>query len=377
MNPKEAILKRLYKEPQGEESIFNDISREIPEGEYEEVYSYLIDILCDIEIDKDEAKKHFDNICAHMKTMEEALNRSVGFRVGMLDYFLNEKHKLQNPKVVELEEYENKLRLADIDELTGLYNRRFFDKSLNTELQRPKRYNMTFSIMYLDLDDFKKINDNYGHRQGDLVLRSFAEIVTQLIRAEDVAARYGGEEFVILIPQTDSQNAKVLYNRIAASLAGYSFLGDAHVTVSAGIAEFPRHGIEIYTLMENADRALYFSKGSGKNKVTVLEDKRETRRYYPRGDVSVKVEGETAGIGEIKDLSLNGVSLESARNLHVGDMVTLWVDIPGENRNFEIRSQIVWIRENGTESKIVRAGAKLQNTEQDLVKEIIDKIAAS
>ena len=376
-NPKEAILKRLFNEPLGEEAIFNDLSREIPEGEYEEVYSYLIDILCDIEIDKSEAKKHFENICAHKKSMEEALGRAVGFRVGMLDYFLNEKHKLQNPKVMELEEYENRLRLADIDELTGLYNRRFFDKSVSTELQRSKRYNMTFSIMFLDLDDFKKINDNYGHRQGDQVLRNFAEIISQLIRAEDVAARYGGEEFIILIPQTDSYNAQVLYNRIKEALDTFPFEHGIQVTVSAGIAEYPKHGTEMSSLVENADRALYFSKGSGKNKVTILEDKRGTRRYYPRRDLTVTLDGDSTGSGEILDLSLNGVSFESAKNMQVGDLITLWVEIPGENRSFEIRTQIVWVRENETESHLNRAGARLKNTEENQVKEMIDTIAGT
>ena len=79
MNPKEAILKRLFKEPLGEETIFKDLSREIPEGDYEEVYSYLIDILCDIEIDKTEAKKHFENIGVHKKAMEEALGLGSDF----------------------------------------------------------------------------------------------------------------------------------------------------------------------------------------------------------------------------------------------------------------------------------------------------------
>ena len=256
MNPKEEILKKLYSDPYSEENIFQDFSKHIPKEEQELLYSYLIDILCDVEIDRYEAKQHFENICKHQAEMEKVLGRSVGFRVGMLDYFMNKKRKLQNPKVIELATYEDKLKLADVDELTGLYNRRYLQKMMNTEMQRSRRYELTFSVLFIDLDNFKRINDNFGHTVGDSVLKDFSRIISHLIRAEDVAARYGGEEFVILIPQTDSVSAKILYKRIKDEVEAHSFENRLPLTFSAGVTEYPVHGRSVDVLLNKADRAM-------------------------------------------------------------------------------------------------------------------------
>jgi len=375
MIQKEEILRKLYREPNSEEKIFRDFSKDIPKEEYEQLYSYLIDILCDVEIDAYEAKTHFDNICRHRKQMEKALGRTVGFRVGMLDYFMNEKRKLRNPKVIELATYERKLRLADVDELTGLYNRRFFLKHLSREFQRSRRYTHNFSLMMIDLDDFKKINDNYGHPVGDSVLKDFTRILGNSIRAEDIAARYGGEEFVILMPQTDSVSARTLYNRIAGAVASHTFAHISTITFSAGIANYPHHADTIEQLIQKVDEALYGAKAAGKNQLRILEEKRDSKRYHPKTRVALELGEPVTEEGELKDVSLGGLSFEVKRKVRVGDVMTLIINLPKDNKKYEIRSEIIWVKEEDISRK--KVGVRFQTIDDEKLRELIKRISAA
>ena len=375
MNPKEEILKKLYSDPYSEEKIFQDFSKNIPKEEYELLYSYLIDILCDVEIDRYEAKQHFENICKHREEMERILGRSVGFRVGMLDYFVNKKRKLQNPKVIELATYENKLKLADVDELTGLYNRRYLQKMMNTEIQRSRRYDLTFSVLFIDLDNFKRINDDFDHAMGDSVLKDFSYIISRVIRAEDVAARYGGEEFVILIPQTDSLSAKILYKRIRDEVEVHTFEHRLPLTFSAGVTEYPLHGRSVDVLLNKADQAMYMSKHSGKNKLTVLKEKRDSKRYAPKKEITISLGGVQNEPGEVLDVSLGGLSFEAARHLEVGELVSLTLVIPTEGRRIELKTQIVWVKEH--EAGLTKMGARFEHESSTLLVEIIKRISVA
>ncbi len=165
-------------------------------------------------------------------------------------------------------------REALTDGLTELPNRRRLEEALGAELTRVRRYGGRFALVVADLDDFKQVNDRYGHLAGDDVLRAFAEVLRANVRDLDTAARYGGEEFALLLPETDLAGAERVAERIRKEMAARAiktFPGAVlHVTVSFGVAAHPESRTQD-ELFSAADEALYRAKASGKNQVVVAE----------------------------------------------------------------------------------------------------------
>lgn len=165
-------------------------------------------------------------------------------------------------------------RLAVTDELTGLHNHRYFRDRYSEEFDRARRYGLPLSCIIFDIDNFKRINDEYGHLQGDEILKEIAARTGRTTRRSDVLARYGGEEFVIIMPQTAVAGAATQAERIRESVArpGYPGLKDATVTVSLGVAELNhREMLDGESLIRAADTAMYEAKRSGKNCVVVAD----------------------------------------------------------------------------------------------------------
>jgi diguanylate cyclase (GGDEF)-like protein len=157
-------------------------------------------------------------------------------------------------------------RLASIDPLTGLFNRRYFDSRLEAELQRARRNGEPLTLLMVDIDNFKRINDDHGHVIGDRLLRCVAERLRRGVRIFDVCARYGGDEFAILMPSSNVDTAMLVADRIRASIGGHCAHGTAGVTVSIGVAHSNGREKELLSI---ADRALLEAKAMGKNMVRV------------------------------------------------------------------------------------------------------------
>lgn len=177
----------------------------------------------------------------------------------------------------ELKEANEKLReLASRDGLTGLYNHRFFQEALELELARAQRYGRALALVIFDIDQFKKINDTYGHPSGDVVLACLSKAVQLLVRANDIVARYGGEEFAIVLPETDIEGATILAERVRRVIENMEFLVKGtkiKTTVSLGVTSYKPGAriVEKANLVAVADKALYISKQSGRNKVTAVQ----------------------------------------------------------------------------------------------------------
>jgi diguanylate cyclase (GGDEF)-like protein len=174
----------------------------------------------------------------------------------------------------ELEEKNRELQeLAYYDTLTGLPNRRFFFEHANLIFEEVKRYEKPLSLLVMDIDHFKKINDTYGHDVGDLVLKTFAGVLRGIVRQSDICARFGGEEFVVLLPNTDLEGAKVLAERIRTAVAKNPVEHGSIVivfTVSIGISQYRKGMQNIDELIKEADIALYRAKEGGRNRVEVF-----------------------------------------------------------------------------------------------------------
>ena len=159
--------------------------------------------------------------------------------------------------------------LANIDGLTGLYVRRYFDMRVAEEIERARRFGTSFALVMLDLDDFKRLNDTHGHLVGDRALREVAALAAGQLRGVDLAARYGGEELAFLLPRTNLADAHAVAERIRAAVEGHEF-GGLHITASLGVAGWTEAGVELpERLVERTDAALYRAKAGGKNRVEI------------------------------------------------------------------------------------------------------------
>jgi len=164
---------------------------------------------------------------------------------------------------------------SDTDELTGLYNIRGFNALARHEFGQAARYSRGFSLMMIDSDHLKEINDTYGHAAGDRLIQTIAHVIRNAIKSTDVVARYGGDEFICLLPTVTQQAAAQVGERIRQRLAEEPLSidnGHIAITVSIGIATFPTHGNTLDDLSKSADRALYVSKAQGRDRVTVYDD---------------------------------------------------------------------------------------------------------
>jgi len=163
--------------------------------------------------------------------------------------------------------------LAMRDDLTKAFNRRFFESYLDEEIERARRYGSVFSIIFLDLDDLKMVNNFYGHLTGSRTLQEVAKRILSAVRGIDKVVRFGGDEFCIILPQTDSDQAMLVANRVKKSMTASAFKLDPGVeisiTASFGIATYPTHGITKDALIRQADAAMYRVKATTKNAVGV------------------------------------------------------------------------------------------------------------
>ncbi len=235
------------------------------------VASRSIDILTTFEIDPCDLKPYSQML---QEANEELgrLNLSYEQLIMELKGAKEETDRL----AAELREANSKLReLVFRDGLTGLFNHRYFQEVVDREIDRAERYRTTFSLIMFDLDFFKKVNDTYGHPNGDLVLMNIAHIVQKTVRPSDIVARYGGEEFAVILPETDESGLKVFAERLRRSVEQMATLIDhkeVRITISVGGTCYPVTAgkIDKRLIIDTADRALYSSKNNGRNRVTLL-----------------------------------------------------------------------------------------------------------
>ncbi|MEA3554184.1 MAG: diguanylate cyclase [Campylobacterota bacterium] len=198
------------------------------------------------------------------------------FQVNIKTFFYNTTHYVVSfTDITELKQYTYELKYqATHDNLTKLYNRQKLNDDFNKEILREERYKHGLSLIMLDIDNFKQINDTYGHDVGDIVLKDISNIILKSIRKTDIASRWGGEEFMILLPETSLENSMTIAETLRLNVEKHQFVKvEGNITISLGVTVF-QNGVDCKdTIVKNVDLALYEAKNGGKNKVVKYERK--------------------------------------------------------------------------------------------------------
>jgi len=221
-------------------------------------------------LSESEATKRAAAIEAHRRELGSRLGRNVGAVVAAVDYMLNISGELVAPTIVEHDALELLEHRSVTDPLTGLFNRYHFDATMTREIARCHRYNVPLSLLLIDVDRLKLMNDRWGHHAGDQALGRVAVAIQKSLRGTDIAARLGGDEFAIILPDTDAVAGLIVATRIRRNLVENA---STMVTVSGGLVELPRDSEDVAApqLMLVADHALYSAKNSGGNCVVQRE----------------------------------------------------------------------------------------------------------
>lgn len=322
----------------------------------DQIYPVLLNILTQLEYQEEEAETVWRNLVQHRSEMMASMKRPVNLVTAVCDYMLTVQRAMVHPKVVELNLFEETHHFSKCDSLTGLYNRTCFEEALKTEAARCKRHQSEFSLIFLDLDHFKKINDSLGHLAGDYVLKSLAKLIQSEKRAEDIAARFGGEEFILILPGTQKYNALILAERIRHKIETMelSYEGTPiQVTATGGVATFPLDTDIITELVDCADRALYRAKHQGRNQIVLFsEDKRHNCRMDLIGPIKVQELGmkntQVPALGRIKDLSLSGVLFESQSPIALGSRIQVEVPLSSREQPLVMVGKVTRLQRSGS-----------------------------
>lgn len=327
---RESVLKCLDNFSFDDDKLISELNC-IIEKDGSEAYQVIFSVLTHLDLTTDKAEDYWKQIIFHRNSISKILNRNINLRTAICDYFCSISKDMKNPIVIEIRVFEEALDSLKYDSLTGLYTRRTFDDMFLRETDRATRYGLELSVLFFDLDDFKKINDTFGHLAGDETLKHVAGIVMDEIRTIDVAVRYGGDEIVVVLPETGKVNALVLGERIRKRVEETKHEYEGQIisaTISGGLATFPLDATDTESLIKNSDIAVYRAKEEGKNNIIVFS---ENKRHYMRVDFITGIQVRVVDSKDdndvleatSKDISTGGILFENSYPIDMNTKVRL------------------------------------------------------
>jgi diguanylate cyclase (GGDEF)-like protein len=297
-----------------------------------DMYPLFFFTVAHLEFSSKTARKHWNEILGHWEDMNRRLKKSIDLRVVLLDYYLDINKCIKNPKIIETKIFEKTLQETFVDELTQLYNYRFFIQSLRRETLRAKRYDTPLSLAMYDVDDFKHYNDINGHPAGSRALKKLAGIISKCSRDVDIVARYGGEEFAVILPETGKVGALAIAERTRRKIEQSRFLNGEKqplkmVSVSGGVATLNVDAKAATSLIGKADQALYRAKSLGKNRIAGYgKEKRRFARVNSTVRRLLSVVSEEGDRFEACNISEMGILFQSDTAFDTGANLRLSLD---------------------------------------------------
>lgn len=299
-----------------------------------QIYQATFHILAGLDLSRPLAEKYWQELLQHRQSMIKVLGRDIDLIPALYDFLSSSKHSLSHPRLIEEKSFARVIVETTHDNLTSMYNRQYFNEALDQAVSTAKRYDNDLSLLFLDIDDFKEVNDTHGHHYGDAILQEVAQVILDEKRDSDIGARYGGEEFVLLMPHTESINAFFLAERIRLKIAK-NIVGredkPVKVTISGGLAAFPQNSSTSRELVRHADSALYLAKGAGKNIICMYkEEKRRYLRVKYKEPIKVKTlgfESSPTFSGTSKDICIGGILFENSAPLPIGSRIQVSLPI--------------------------------------------------
>ncbi len=249
-------------------------------------------VLSEVHIQVDQAGKYFGLRIKNTKSIQEILQEA-NIRLSLINLDFDQMNQELIKTKMKLEDLTAELReknkilnnLANIDGLTEIYNHRFFQNSLDNEINRAFRNETELSLLLIDIDLFKKFNDTYGHQVGDFILKEFSAVLKKEIRKYDTLARYGGEEFTVILPDTSAEEALAVAEKLRTAVDEYVFRDprtNYHITASFGVATARPVTDDNFSkgnFINMADTALYSAKEAGRNRVALFEEKKKWYKF--------------------------------------------------------------------------------------------------
>jgi len=314
----------------------------------------ILELLIHRNFGHEEAVQYWQGIVDHHRVMSASLGRPVSLSVTVCDYFSLHGKGGNFPKLIDVHEFEAMHIERQFDFLTGLHNRQTLENALSQEFSRAERYHRKLSVLFIDLDSFKEINDRHGHLAGDKMLQHVGRILIRNKRSVDIAARFGGDEFVMLLPDTDKKEALVLAERIRTEINKEIIVfenREVRLTVSGGIATYPDDALSGKGLFKCADNALYQAKHLGKNIVLLHEpEKRRSKRVDIMAPLTIThIDAEPLNLPPIrsKNLGCNGILLESSVPISRGSLLELEITL--DDTKLTIQGEVVRMEKVGQE----------------------------
>jgi diguanylate cyclase (GGDEF)-like protein len=320
----------------------------------QEACKIILDNLVQLNFTLDNASKYWDAIVDHAQQMRSSLNREIGLATAACDYFSTVRPYLNNPKLIEFKRFEETIRSAHCDYLTGLLSRGPFQNSLEQEISRARRHGHHTTLIFFDLDNFKDINDHHGHLAGDAALTQIGKILLHSKRKEDIACRFGGDEFVLLLPETNKFMGSLVGKKILKQINSLTVLHEGKkipIACSAGLAAYPLDSQNVRDLINCADQAMYRAKTLGKHELLPFEAEKRVFTRIDFNDIIIIEAKENEGPSDsttAKNISEGGILISSKNSYDLGCRLVLRIPLKKE-RELTITGSVVRVEQFDTD----------------------------